>query len=350
MHHRIFPAYTFTAPKQCRPTPRFLRSRFDDVHAPPYGRERIAHVTTDVTLLVLAAGMSSRYGGASKQTDGMGPNGETILDYSIHDAKAAGFTRVVFVIRVEGEAEFRERVVRHLEPHIPVSLAFQDLDDLPGDRVRPADRAKPWGTGHAVLAARKHIDGPFCVINADDFYGRDSFGKMADFLRSAPMHGNPARFAMVGFALRNTLSHHGTVSRGLCSLDAADQLTGVEELTDIHAVGNGGAELREADGAVTRSFTGEETVSMNMWGFSPQMIGWLERGFASFFDARSHEPKSEYYIPLAVDELIRADKATVKVLRSSDRWFGVTYQEDRARVEEAMLELTNNGAYPSPLW
>lgn len=300
-------------------------------------------------LLVLAAGMSSRYGGQSKQTDTMGPHGETLLDYSVFDAKRAGFGRVVFIIRKEGEAVFRERVVSRLEPHLPVSLVYQDPHDLPGGHTLPENRTKPWGTGHAVLAARQEMKEPFCVINADDFYGRISFARMADFLnRPSVAATGPHRFSMVGFQLRNTLSEHGKVARGLCGLGPDRMLQSVEELTDIYKTATG-AENRPENRPV-RPLTGDETVSMNMWGFTPAVFEGFLQSFDHFLAANISNPKTEFYIPLGVDTLIRSGGATCEVLPTDSQWFGVTYQEDKPRVQEALQAIVSAGEYPAPLW
>jgi MobA-like NTP transferase domain len=299
-------------------------------------------------LLILAAGMSSRYGGTSKQTDAMGPHGETLLDYSVHDAREAGFGRIVFIIRREAEAAFRDRVVSRLEPHLPVSLAWQDMADVPSGFTAPGDRQKPWGTGHAVWSARHAIREPFCVINADDYYGRDSFRVMADHLRRTELAGPPLAWSMVGFELRKTVSEHGKVARGLCTVGADGLLTGVEELTDIYRT-ESGAENRPAGGP-PRPLTGLETVSMNMWGFTPEVFREFESSFAAFLSERSSDPKAEFYIPLGVDTAIREGKATCQVLPTSSQWFGVTYQEDKPRVVAAIRALVEAGEYPSPLW
>lgn len=300
------------------------------------------------TLLVLAAGMSTRYGGKSKQTDAMGPHGETLLDYSVFDARRAGFGRVVFVIRREGESDFRERVVRRLETQLPISLAYQEMNDLPEGRSCPAERAKPWGTGHAVLAAREEIREPFAVINADDFYGRDSFAQLAAFLKKPGLSAAACRCAMVGFVLRNTLSEHGRVARGLCTVNDNGFLESVEELTDIYKTPYG-AENRTADQAA-RPLTGAEIVSMNMWGFTPEIFGGLMQGFRDFLARLSGNSKAEYYIPLGIDGLIRSGAESVRVLPTSSRWFGVTYQEDKPQVQSELLQLVRSGEYPEPLW
>ncbi len=299
------------------------------------------------TLVILAAGMSSRYGGGSKQTDDMGPSGETLLDYSVYDAKKAGFGRIVFIIRRDGEAAFRERVVSRLERHIPVTLAYQDMMDLPDGFAFPGDRQKPWGTGHAVWAARQAVKEPFCVINADDYYGRDSFKVMADYLRRPDLAGPPLAWSMVGFKLKNSLSEHGKVARGICT-ESDGLLAGVEELTDIYRTA-GGAENRPGGGPV-RALSGEETVSLNMWGFTPELFGEFGAAFAEFLKTHINDPKAEFYIPLGVDIAIRQGKATCRVLPTSSQWFGVTYQDDKPRVVAAIKALVDAGEYPSPLW
>lgn len=300
------------------------------------------------TLLVLAAGMSSRYGGQSKQTDQMGPQGETLLDYSVFDARRSGFGRVVFIIRRETEALFRDRVVSRLEPHLPVSLVYQDLDDLPGGLVRPASRVKPWGTGQAILAAREEIREPFCAINADDFYGREAFAAMASFLRRPSPVGGPLALAMCGYQLRRTLSEHGKVARGLCATDAAGLLRRVEELTDIYQTPSG-AENRPASGPIL-PLTGLETVSMNFWGFPPEVFPAFAAGFTAFLESNLHSPQAEYYIPLAVDRLLQSGGATCAVIPTAAQWFGVTYQQDKPLVQQALQDSVASGDYPSPLW
>lgn len=299
-------------------------------------------------LLVLAAGMSTRYGGGSKQTDAMGPNGETLLDYSVFDAKRAGFGRVVFIIRREGEAVFRERVVSRLEPHLPVALVYQDIADIPEPFTLPASRTKPWGTGHAVLAARKEIVEPFCVINADDFYGREAFEAMAAFLSQPAPAPGPLALAMCGYELNRTLSEHGKVARGLCRTSPDGLLQSVEELTGIYQTPNG-AENRAPDGPVL-ALTGQETVSMNMWGFQPGVFPGFAAGLAEFLTTHLLDPKAEFYIPLAVDRLLKAGTATCAVLPTRAQWFGVTYQEDKVHVQQSLQAIVDAGTYPAPLW
>jgi hypothetical protein len=253
----------------------------------------------------------------------------------------------VFIIRREGEAEFREKVVSRLEPHIPVALVYQDMTDLPAGFTPPADRQKPWGTGHAVRAARHEVREPFCVINADDYYGRHSFQVMADYLRRTDLEGPPAAWSMVGFQLRNTLSEHGRVARGICSVHDG-LLTGVEELTEIYKTSSG-AENRP-DGKPVRPLSGLETVSLNMWGFTPALFGEFEESFAEFLRTAGSNPKAEFYIPSGVDAAIHKGAATCRVLPTDSQWFGVTYQEDKPRVVAAVKALVDAGEYPSPLW
>ncbi|MDC7222338.1 MAG: sugar phosphate nucleotidyltransferase [Spirochaetales bacterium] len=296
------------------------------------------------TLVVLAAGMGSRYGGL-KQIDPVGPNGEFIIDYSVFDAKRAGFGKVVFIIRKDIEKDFREQIGSRYEGMIPVEYAYQDLDDLPGDFVRPEERAKPWGTGHAVWAARHVVKEPFAAINADDFYGADGFALLAQWL-SGRENGSDD-FSMCGFTLEKTLSDFGTVSRGICTRSADSLLSDVEEHTSI------GRTEGEISGENSRgekvSFTGEEIVSMNMWGFTPALFTHLERLFSAFLTERIGEEKSEFYLPFAVDELIKSDISRVDVLHSRDSWFGVTYREDKPRVMASLAALIAEGRYPSPL-
>ncbi len=296
------------------------------------------------TLFVLAAGMGSRYGGL-KQLDGLGPNGETIMDYSIYDAIRGGFGKVVFVIRKDFEDDFRRIVLSKYENHIPVEVVFQSIDDLPEGYTRPADRQKPWGTNHAVMTGREVIKEPFAVINADDFYGRDGFRVLGEWLSKAE---GANEYCMVGYRVGNTLSDSGTVSRGICQTNEEGYLTGVVERTDISRV----------DGVIT--FTGDngqpehtaETtpVSMNMWGFTPDYFAYSEEHFKRFLDANIGKPKAEFFIPLVVNDLIVSGKVTVKVLDTTAKWFGVTYAADRQGVVDKINALIAAGEYPSKLW
>ena len=299
-----------------------------------------------LTLLVLAAGMGSRYGGL-KQLDEVGPSGETVMDYSVFDAMRAGFDRVVFVIRKDIEEAFRAAIGSRYADRIEVAYAFQDMNDLPAGFRVPEGRTKPWGTGQAVYAARKLLDGPFAVINADDFYGADSYRKLAGYLKSAPEDGK-IRGCIASFVLSNTLSENGSVSRGICSADAAGTLSKVVENTKIFRRDGKVISVQE-DGAELE-FTGEELVSMNSWGFMPELVGELERLFTGFLEEHGTELKSEFYLPFAVDTLIREGRAEIKMLKSEDSWFGITYREDKPFVQAALRKLVAEGAYPEKLF
>ncbi len=298
------------------------------------------------TLLVLAAGMGSRYGGL-KQLDQVGPSGETIIDYSIYDAIRAGFGKVVFVIRRDIEAAFKEAVGSRYGGRIQVDYAFQQLDDLPVGFEVPQGREKPWGTGHAVLVAKEVVREPFAVINGDDFYGRQGFKLLADYLSQA-RDGEKADYCMCGFAMRNTLSDHGTVSRGVCRLDQSGNLAEVVEHTKIER--NGAAAISYLEDGSRVEFSGHETVSLNMWGFTPSLFDHLDRMFAAFLAERGQEMKSEFFIPLVVDTLIKEGKARVKVMTSEDAWFGVTYREDKPQVTASIKRLVERGDYPQKLF
>ncbi len=297
-------------------------------------------------LVVLAAGMGSRYGGL-KQVDPVGPGGETIMDYSVFDAMRAGFGRIVFVIRRDFEAVFRESVGAKYAGMIEVDYAFQELDDLPPGFKAPEGRAKPWGTAHAIRAARGAVDAPFAAINADDFYGNDAFRRLGKFL-AAPGGDRPTRFAMVGYRLDQTLSEHGSVARGICRTEESGMLVKVTEMTRLTRV-PGGVENRE-DGACPVRLTGAERVSMNLWGFTPELFGLLEERFTVWLDAHAADPKAEWYIPFAVDGMIREGAVRVEVLPTESAWFGVTYREDKPLVEAAVRRLIAAGDYPERLW
>jgi len=294
------------------------------------------------TLLVLAAGMGSRYGGL-KQIDPVGPNGETIIDYSIFDAMRAGFGKLVFVIRHDIESAFREAIGARFEKRLPVEYVFQELDKLPPGFSVPPNRKKPWGTGQAILMAEPVIREPFAAINADDFYGADSFRVLAEHLRSGT-----ADYAMVGFILRNTLSEFGTVARGACRVGPDGYLQGVTELTKIEKDGPG-AKYVDARGAMQR-LSGDEPVSMNMWGFTPGLFPHLRQQLIEFLKKHGQEEKSELYIPSVVNELVAARRERCRVLRTTDSWFGVTYREDRPFVVEGIRKLIASGGYPQMLW
>ncbi|MFP4476210.1 MAG: NDP-sugar synthase [Desulfatibacillaceae bacterium] len=298
------------------------------------------------TLVILAAGMGSRYGGM-KQVDAVGPHGECILDYSIYDALSAGFDKVVFVIRAELEGAFSAFVEHRYASRVPCSLVFQELDDeVVAGRV-PGDRTKPWGTGHAVLACENAVDEPFCVVNADDFYGREAYERMAGFFKDADSGASTDPYAMVGFRLANTLSDSGAVSRGVCEVSDDGKLASVTERTSIERDPEGVVYL---DGGRTGRLTGDETVSLNFWGFTPALFPRLRRMFAEFLAENAEDTKVEFFLPTAVDRLIRDGTATVDVLKSSDRWVGVTYPDDRQVVVEHIRSLCDRGVYPERLW
>jgi dTDP-glucose pyrophosphorylase len=298
--------------------------------------------TVAPTLLVLAAGMGSRYGGL-KQIEAVGPSGETIIDYSIYDAMRAGFGKLVFIIRKDIEEPFKEVVGSRFEKRIAVDYVFQELDKIPAGFSVPAGRTKPWGTTQAILMAADAIHEPFAVINADDFYGAESYRVMSEQLQT----GN-GDYAMVGFVLRNTLSEFGTVARGVCRVSGDGFLEQVVELTSIARDGDH-AKNTDGDGKVTE-LTGDEAVSMNMFGFTPEVFGQLKDQFKKFLEANGSDLKKECFIPSTVNELLVAGQAKVKVLRSNDSWFGVTYREDHAQVVESIRQLIQKGVYPESLW
>ena len=298
------------------------------------------------TLFVLAAGMGSRYGGL-KQLDGLGPNGETIMDYSIFDAIRGGFGKIVFVIRKDFEEDFRKKIISKYENHIPVEVVFQSIDKLPEGFTCPAERVKPWGTNHAVLMGKEVIREPFAVINADDFYGRDSFAVIGKFLSELP-EGAKNTYCMVGFRVGNTLSESGTVARGICSTDENRHLTTVVERTEIMRI-NGVVSYKDENGEWV-GIEDNTPVSMNMWGFTPDYFNYSEEYFIDFLKENIDKPKAEYYIPLMVNKLINDGTATVEVLDTTSRWFGVTYAADRQGVVDKLQALADSGEYPSNLF
>ncbi|HHT30362.1 nucleotidyltransferase [Petrimonas mucosa] len=297
------------------------------------------------TLFVLAAGMGSRYGGL-KQLDGVGPSGETIMDYSIYDAVHAGFGKLVFVIRKTFEEDFREKIVRKYEKLIPVELVFQELDALPEGFTVPEGRVKPWGTNHAVMMGRDVIREPFAVINADDFYGRESYAILADYLKGLSNSENS--YCMVGYRVGNTLSESGTVARGVCETDESGNLTGVVERTQVKRI-DGAVCYCDEDGKWV-AIDDNTPVSMNMWGFTPDYFNHSDNYFVQFLKENAGNIKAEYFIPLLVNHLIVNGVSKVKVLDTPSRWFGVTYAEDRPGVVDKLQQLVNQGTYPSPLW
>lgn len=299
------------------------------------------------TLLILAAGMGSRYGGL-KQLDPVGPSGETLLDYSIFDALRAGFGRVVFVIRRDFEAEFRERIGKFYEQHVDVGYVFQELDALPSGFSIPEGRTKPWGTGHAIWCARDQVKGPFAAINADDFYGAEAYRVLAGFFARTQEDTSTNRFAMVGYQLDRTLSDHGSVSRGVCIKNEADDLLSVEEFTKLERTATGAKNV-QPDGTEIE-FQGTEIVSMNFWGFTPAVFPLLGQRLEAFLSEHGQEAKSEFYIPFAVADMIAQHTAKVTALSTDSDWFGVTYREDKETVMESIKQLVAQGAYPESLW
>lgn len=297
-------------------------------------------------LVVMAAGMGSRYGGL-KQLEAFGPSGETVMDYSLFDARRAGVKRVVFVIRRDIETVFRERVGARYEAWLEVDYAFQELDLLPPGFQVPAGRSKPWGTAHAVLAAGQQVRAPFLVINADDFYGAEAFRTLSHWLDDSCQR-REMDFAMVAFRLANTLSDHGSVARGVCRVDARGHLQGVVEHTGLEREGEGA--LQRSPGGECLRFTGQEPVSMNFWGFTPSLFSELSCRFRAFLEAHGQDPKAEFFLPAVVDELLTEGKASVQVIPTPDRWFGVTYQADRQEVSARILALVEQGVYPADLW
>lgn len=294
--------------------------------------------------------MGSRYGGL-KQMDPVGPSGETILDYSVYDAIQAGFDKVVFVIRHDFEEAFRKLAAEKYHGRIKVEFAFQEMTDLPGGRKPPAERAKPWGTAHAVRAARNVVDAPFAMINADDFYGRDPYVKLASFLSGLSASRDPQpveKICMAGYNLTQTLSENGSVARGICQVDAGGKLVTVVERTKI-ARDAQGVFNTEPDGS-RLPLTGDEIASMNFWGFTPALFTLMEEQFGAWLDAHAAEPKAEWYIPLVVNTLLAQGRATVDVLNVNSRWFGVTYREDRPATVAEIRKLVDAGVYPESLW
>nr|WP_319999749.1 sugar phosphate nucleotidyltransferase [uncultured Draconibacterium sp.] len=296
------------------------------------------------TLLILAAGMGSRFGGL-KQVEPVGPNGEAIIDYTIFDAIRAGFGKVVFVIRESFADAFKEKFETKLSGKIDVEYVFQELDNLPEGFSLPEGREKPWGTAHAILVAKNVINEPFCAINADDFYGKGAYRIMADFLNNSVQEQT---FSMIGYQLKNTLSEHGSVSRGMCTVNGNDNLVKIVETHNIFKK-EGAAVTTAEDGSET-PLTGNERVSMNFWGFHPSIFKTLESKFVQFLKTEIDKPKSEMYIPSVVFEMIEDNEAEVKVLKANSPWFGVTYKEDKPIVVNKINALIEEGVYPAKLW
>ncbi len=295
------------------------------------------------TLLILAAGLGSRYG-SLKQIEPIGPHGEAIIDYSVYDAIKAGFGKVVFVIKKDIEIDFKENLLARFQDKVETGYVFQELDMLPGGYELPSNRLKPWGTAHAIMVSEKAVTTPFAAINADDYYGYEAFSEMHGFLQEKD---TLKEYCMIGYRLDNTLSDHGTVSRGLCSIDREGFLVSVSELTKI----------KREKGKIFHYETGESvelsggaTVSMNMWGFGTSVFGHIRQRLSSFLDLNIKDPKAEFYIPTLVDQLIRDGEIRVRVLDCNSTWFGITYKEDREAARNSIIEKIRNGEYPENLW
>lgn len=302
----------------------------------------------DITLVIMAAGMGSRYGGL-KQIDPVGKNGEIILDYSVYDAIKAGFTKIVFVIKHEIEEDFMAVVGNKYDGKVKVEFVFQDIDNIPVPYSVPEGRVKPWGTGHAILSCKDVIGGPFAVINADDYYGAETFRKVYDELTREKTESDKYQFCMAGFRIENTLTENGYVARGVCETEG-NKLTGINERTKVIKDGDK-IRYTEDDGESWTEIPEGTTVSMNFWGFTEDMMKELEKGFAEFFRKNKADlSKCEYYIPFAVDDLIKEGKAEVTVVVTDEKWYGVTYKADKPMVEKALREKTEEGIYPSPLF
>jgi dTDP-glucose pyrophosphorylase len=296
------------------------------------------------TLLILAAGLGSRYGGL-KQLDSVGPKGETIIDYSIYDAIRAGFGKVVCVIRESFASDFRSKITAKFEGKIQVELVFQPMETAIEGLDFIPKRTKPWGTGHAVLCAKEVINEPFAMINADDYYGVESMQLLSNFLM---VEATPEKYGMVGFILKNTLSPHGSVSRGVCRVDSDGNLVSVGEHSDIHQTDENGISALWQSSKV--ELDANMLVSMNMWGFHHDLFNYLESRFKAFAIENHKDPKAEFYIPLVVNELIQSNQIDLNVLSTGDKWYGVTYQADKDDVSNALARLTKDALYPSPLW
>jgi len=301
---------------------------------------------TAPALIVMAAGIGQRFGGM-KQMEPVGPHGETVLEYAVFDSLRAGFEKVLFVVRADMEAEFRTRIGVHIEARADTAYVRQSLDDLPSGLAAPAGRTKPWGTAHAVWCCRSFVNGNFAVINADDYYGIASFRILADRLRQAK-DGRMYDYCMVGYRLRNVLSPHGAVRRGICSLSPDGYLTCVTEHTAVRVVG--GKIVCETGDGGQRTLDPEAMVSMNCWGFTPSLFGELECALFDFVRARGRDPQAECFLPTVVNDLLREGKARVSVLPTHDPWFGVTYREDLETFRRAIAELVRAGMYPERLW
>ncbi len=303
----------------------------------------------NTTLVIMAAGLGSRFGSGIKQLEPFGPNGEIIMDYSIYDALAAGFNKIVFIIRRSLEKDFKEVIGNRIEKIANVAYAYQELDDLPAGFTVPEGRTKPWGTGQAILCCKDIVDEPFIVINADDYYGKEAFVKLHDYLINPAPVSEALNFCMAGFILGNTLSDNGSVTRGICHVNSKKHLLSVKETHDIYKTENG-AGVPNGTGGFT-PIDPKSIVSMNMWGFTPELFDILEKGFSNFLsDITRDGLKAEYLIPTVVDSLIKNGTAQVTMLETNDKWFGVTYREDKENVVKSLRKLIDAGIYPEKLF
>jgi len=303
----------------------------------------------DTTLVIMAAGIGSRFGGGIKQLAPIGPNGEIIMDYSIYDALKAGFNKIVFIIRKDLEHDFKEIIGNRIAKITKVDYAYQETDNLPEGFLKPEGRIKPWGTGHAILCCKGIVNEPFMVINADDYYGREGFQKVHDYLETMNPSKEKLDFCMAGFILGNTLSENGSVTRGICKADQDGYLSDVDETSDIIKTPDG-AGISDGHGNYT-PIDANSPVSMNMWGFTPEILDELETGFVKFLSSLTPgDIKSEYLLPTIVDQMIKDNRAQVKVLQSKDKWFGVTYKEDKEAVINSIRSLIDSGMYPPKLF
>lgn len=303
----------------------------------------------DTTVVVMAAGIGSRYGKGIKQLEAVGPNGEILMDYAIHDAKEAGFNKVVFIIRKDIEKEFKEVIGNRIQQHIQVEYVYQEITNIPSGCSVPVGRVKPWGTGQAILACKGIVNEPFVIINADDYYGKLAFKNLHDFLITANQEKSEFTMAMAGFILKNTLSDNGTVTRGICIEDEDGYLHRVIETKGIIRNDHGTIDCTTEE---SKDIIQENNrVSMNMWAGYPRFIDYLENGFKKFLLDESGDPLTkEYLLPIIVDQLIKSNRASVKVLETTDKWFGVTYPEDKQAVQDSIQELIHQGVYPEKLW
>ena len=300
----------------------------------------------DCTLVIMAAGMGSRFGGGIKQLAPVGPNNEIIMDYSIYDAVKAGFNKVVFIMRKDIEKPFAEMIGNRISKHVNVSYVFQETDDVP-DEFKGKERTKPWGTGHAILCCKDAVKEPFAIINADDYYGQEAYKILYNYLTNMDGKGDKLDLSMAAFILKNTLSANGSVTRGICSVDGEHNVVEIEETYNISRESDGRVMAGEED---RKEVSEESFVSMNMWGCPPEFFGVLETEFVKFLKKYGDAPKSEFLLPIVIDKLIKNGSADCKLLESHDKWFGVTYAEDKASVCEAIAKLIDDGVYPAKLW